>query len=100
MVCCSVIAKPPATLRRRAGRSRCRPVKVLSTAPARVAPPARAAARRGGRRALGSLAGGVLQPGAEAVALEARPQLEKALEQEPPPGLEVDRQRLEAAPGA
>src|SRR6185503_9594930 len=46
------------------------------------------------------LARGVLQAGAEPVALEARPHLEEALVEQLAPRLEVDRERLEPAPRA
>src|SRR6185503_9437797 len=46
------------------------------------------------------LARRVLQAGAEPVALEARPHLEKALVEQLAPRLEIHRERLEAAPGA
>ena len=43
---------------------------------------------------------GLANPGAEAVALEPRPEVEEAVEQQLAPRLEVDRHRLEAAPCA
>src|SRR3954454_11619444 len=62
---------------------------------ARVAVARRRCRRLAPGRPLGR---GVLQPRAEAVALEARPELEEALVQQLAPGLQVDRERLEPAP--